>query len=96
MPRAKAPGLVKMSHTVVRFNQMLCIVGHHFNKSGDGFSRIRTSRPEISSVGAPSGARRTVPVRLKPHLPRILGIIHFHHRNLRTASRVKGSPGILW
>jgi len=30
---------------------------------------------ESASVGAPSGAERTVPVRLKPHLPRIFELI---------------------
>jgi len=30
---------------------------------------------ESASVGAPSGAGRTAPVRLKPHLPRIFEII---------------------
>ena len=49
MPRAKAPGLVKMSHTVVRFNQMLCIVAHHFNKS-KGMALRRSGQADQKSA----------------------------------------------
>jgi len=60
------------------------VVWYNFNKSGEWLcadKHRQTRKPVL--VGAPDGARRTLPVRLKPHLPRIFEIILFSKGHAR-------------
>ncbi|PIP44847.1 MAG: hypothetical protein COX16_16240, partial [Deltaproteobacteria bacterium CG23_combo_of_CG06-09_8_20_14_all_51_20] len=51
---------------------------YQLNNWGDGFAQTSVHADQGSaSVGAPSDTGRTVPVRLKPNLPRIIELIRW-------------------
>ena len=66
----------------MQFTSISSIIG------GDGFAQNRHADRKSASVSAPSGAGRTVHVRLKPHLPRIFELIRSRDTECATSRSV--------